>query len=80
LFYFKLTVILSNSMVIIATIVQTIFHPGFCFPRLSSAYVPPPPTSTVAGAVKDTQGASMPSTPPGETVEMQREKDSSQYV
>ncbi|EXJ58854.1 hypothetical protein A1O7_06284 [Cladophialophora yegresii CBS 114405] len=71
---------LDGCMVIIATIMQTVFHPGFCFPRLSSAYIPPPSTSIVPATVKDSMGASMPSTPPNETVEMQVEKNSRQYV
>ncbi|KIW67436.1 hypothetical protein, variant [Phialophora macrospora] len=71
---------LDGCMVIIATIVQTIFHPGVCFPRLSSGYVPPPPTSPVSTTVKDSQGASMAPTPPNETAETRREKDSRQYV
>ena len=27
-------------MLVIATFVQTAFHPGFCFPRLSSRWTP----------------------------------------
>jgi hypothetical protein len=33
-------IVLDGCMVCMATIMQTIFHPGYCFPRLSSGYVP----------------------------------------
>ncbi|KIW82567.1 hypothetical protein Z517_05594 [Fonsecaea pedrosoi CBS 271.37] len=65
---------LDGCMVIIATLVQTILHPGFCFPRLSSAYVPPQSTSSVSAAPKEYNPSSMLSTPPGESVEIEREK------
>ncbi|KAI1616118.1 RTA1 like protein-domain-containing protein [Exophiala viscosa] len=39
-------IVLDGCMVTFATLMQTIFHPGWCFPRLSSAYVPPPDRSS----------------------------------
>ncbi|KAK5194707.1 hypothetical protein LTR72_006020 [Exophiala xenobiotica] len=43
-------IVLDGTMVAIATLMQTLFHPGWCFPRLSSAYVPLRPTSSASGA------------------------------
>ncbi|KAK5465199.1 hypothetical protein LTS15_001762 [Exophiala xenobiotica] len=43
-------IVLDGTMVAIATLMQTLFHPGWCFPRLSSAYVPLRPTSFASGA------------------------------
>ncbi|OAP54313.1 hypothetical protein AYL99_11414 [Fonsecaea erecta] len=66
---------LDGCMVVIATLVQTAFHPGFCFPRLSSGYIPPRSSSIVsAAAPKEYNPPSMPSTPPDESVEVEREK------
>ncbi|KAL6242054.1 hypothetical protein RBB50_010966 [Rhinocladiella similis] len=44
-------IVLDGTMVAIATIAQTILHPGWCFPRLASGYVPPRPaaSNTVPG-------------------------------
>ncbi|KIW18605.1 hypothetical protein PV08_02894 [Exophiala spinifera] len=39
-------IVLDGTMVIIATTIQTLLHPGWCFPRLSSAYVPPVASNT----------------------------------
>ncbi|KAJ9502310.1 hypothetical protein LTR99_001161 [Exophiala xenobiotica] len=33
-------IVLEGVMIVIATACQTIFHPGFCFPRLSSKWTP----------------------------------------
>ncbi|KIX95282.1 uncharacterized protein Z520_09199 [Fonsecaea multimorphosa CBS 102226] len=68
---------LDGCMVVIATLVQTVCHPGFCFPRLSSGYIPPRPASTVSTAPKEFQynPSSMAPTPPAESVEIEREKD-----
>jgi hypothetical protein len=72
---FKLTTPVYDSMVVFATIVQTIFHPGFCFPRLSSAYVPPRPTFTASAVGKDYVMSSIAPTPPAEMINEEREKD-----
>ncbi|KAK4949811.1 hypothetical protein LTR10_011653 [Elasticomyces elasticus] len=42
-------IVLDGCMVTFATLMQTIFHPGWCFPRLSSAYIPPPSRSSSSG-------------------------------
>ncbi|KIX05063.1 uncharacterized protein Z518_05935 [Rhinocladiella mackenziei CBS 650.93] len=56
---------LDGCMVSFATLVQTLLHPGFCFPRLSSAYVPPEPLPHLPSVF---------STPP-EAIEMEKEKN-----
>lgn len=60
----------SNSMVALATLIQTLLHPGWCFPRLSSAYVPP---------VSKTRPSSTSSTPP-EPIEMGEEGVKSEHT
>lgn len=56
-------------MVIFATLIQTLLHPGYCFPRLSSAYVPPSPRASRV------MPSSVLSTPPDfEEIEMEAEK------
>ncbi|ETI22793.1 hypothetical protein G647_06869 [Cladophialophora carrionii CBS 160.54] len=45
-------IVFEGCFMVYATIVQTVFHPGFCFPRLSSSWTP-------AMAEKNSQDVSM---------------------
>jgi hypothetical protein len=56
-------------MVILATLIQTVFHPGFCFPRLSSAYVVPQVASPPPMHEKDLTETSGQMTPPNEVAD-----------
>ncbi|EXJ77709.1 hypothetical protein A1O3_09938 [Capronia epimyces CBS 606.96] len=57
---------LDGCMVSFATLIQTVLHPGWCFPRLSSAYTPPPNRTSTSGM----------RSAPGETIEMYKEGES----
>ncbi|KAJ9646141.1 hypothetical protein H2204_000803 [Knufia peltigerae] len=48
-------IVLDGTMVTVATIVQTVLHPGWCFPRLSSGYVVPAADSH-PGTFRDEEG------------------------
>jgi len=62
---------LDGCMVALATILQTLLHPGFCFPRLSSKYSPPSSQAPIAENFMD---RSTTSTPPAEPVDIEGEK------
>jgi hypothetical protein len=61
-----LFIALDGCMVIIATLIQTALHPGYCFPRLSSGYVV---TESRLPAVVAEEGVVESKTPPSPPVE-----------
>lgn len=43
-------VLISRSMIVIAVLSMTVFHPGWCFPQLSKRYVKGEGIETLGGS------------------------------
>jgi hypothetical protein len=71
-----LFIALDGCMVILATIIQTALHPGYCFPRLSSGYVVPESRSTAIVAEEGIVESKTPPSPPVDDSSLHMEQKS----